>query len=64
LLPPETHTGKTGAVTRIDATTRLFAGLMIATFAIGLIADRFGGLMGQLDVGVWGWPSLLPLIHT
>ena len=52
MLSTDTHTVKAGAVTRIDATTRLFAGLIVATFAIGLIVDRFGGLMGQVGVGV------------
>ena len=64
MLSPDTHTVKAGAFTRIDATNRLFAGLIVATFAIGLIVDRFGGLMGQVGVGVWTWLLLLRLIHT
>jgi len=55
---------RAGEETPIDATTRLYAGLIIATFVIGLLVDRFWGLAGQLGVGVWSWLLMFRLIHT
>jgi len=56
--------GATPEETRIDATSWCYAGLIVATFAIGLIVDRVGGLAGQLGVGVWSWLLVLRLIST
>jgi len=50
--------------TRIDATTWRNTALIVATFAIGLIVDRVGGLAGQLGVGVWSWLLVLRLISA
>ncbi len=49
---------------RVDATTWLYTGLVVATFAIGLIADQYGGLAGQLAVSIWCWLLMLRLISV
>lgn len=49
---------------RLDATAWRYVGLIVATFAIGLMADRYGGLAGQLGVGAWSWLLALRLIRV
>ncbi|MGD2141022.1 MAG: hypothetical protein PVH25_11530 [Burkholderiales bacterium] len=54
-------------VNRIDARTWRYTALIIATFVIGLIVDRYsgglyGGLAGQLAVSVWCWLLMFRLI--
>ncbi len=49
---------------RIDATTWRYAGVVVATFAIGLIVDQYGGLTGQLAVSAWCWLLMLRLISV
>jgi hypothetical protein len=41
---------------------RLNLVLVVATFAVGLLVDRFGGLAGQLAVGVWTWGLMFRLL--
>lgn len=48
----------------ISATVRLNAVLIVATFVIGLIVDRYGGFVGQLAVGGWSWALMFRLIAT
>ena len=47
---------------RIDARTWCYFGLVIATFVVGLLLDRFGGIAGQLAVSVWAWVLMFALI--
>ncbi len=54
----------TASYQRLDASVRLKTALVIATFVIGLIADRYGGIAGQLAVGVWSWGLMFRLIAT
>jgi len=49
---------------RINASVRLNAVLVVATFVIGLIVDRYSGFGGQLAVGAWCWALMLRLIAT
>lgn len=49
---------------RINASARLNAVLVVATFVIGLIVDRNSGFGGQLAVGAWCWALMLRLIAT
>ncbi len=47
---------------QLDATTRAYLGLVIATFVFGLMVDRFGGIAGQLALSVWSWALMFALI--
>lgn len=38
--------------------------LVLATFVLGLIVDRYGGLAGQLAVSVWTWGLMFRLMRT
>lgn len=49
---------------RTNASARLNAVLVVATFVIGLIVDRYSGFGGQLAVGAWCWALMLRLIAT
>ena len=49
---------------RINASVRLNAVLVVATFVIGLIVDRYSGFGGQLAVGAWWWALMFRLIAT
>lgn len=49
---------------RINSSVRLNAVLVVATFVIGLIVDRYSGFGGQLAVGAWCWALMLRLIAT
>jgi len=49
---------------RMTAGVRLNTVLVVATFAIGLIVDRYSGFGGQLAVGVWCWALMFRLIAT
>ncbi len=53
----------TPARIRLDATAWAYAGLIVATFLVGLLVDQYGGLAGQLGVGAWSWVLALRLIH-
>lgn len=46
----------------LDATARIYLGLVIATFVFGLIVDRFGGIVGQLALSAWSWALMFALI--
>ena len=49
---------------RINSSVRLNAVLVVATFVIGLIVDRYSGFGGQLAVGAWWWALMFRLIAT
>ena len=49
---------------RIDAAVWCCLVLVVATFVIGLIIDRFGGIAGQLAVSIWSWGLIFGLIAT
>ena len=49
---------------RINASVRLNTVLVVATFVIGLIVDRYSGFGGQLAVGAWCWVLMFRLIAT
>lgn len=55
---------KTPEHDRIDATTWFYVVSIVATFALGLIVDQYGGLAGQLAVSVWCWVLVLRLISA
>jgi class 3 adenylate cyclase len=48
----------------ITGTVRLNTLLVVATFVIGLVVDRYGGLAGQLALSVWSWSLMFRLIAT
>jgi len=48
----------------LNATTRLNSVVVVATFVVGLIVDRHGGIAGQLAVGVWCWALMFRLMAT
>lgn len=64
--------GSTGSVSdetpvdrlRMNASVRLNTVLVVATFVIGLIVDRYSGFGGQLAVGAWCWALMFRLIAT
>lgn len=48
----------------MTASVRLNTVLVVATFIIGLIVDRYSGFGGQLAVGAWCWALMFRLIAT
>lgn len=48
----------------LNTAVRLNTLLIVATFVLGLIIDRHGGLAGQLAVGAWSWALMFRLIAT
>jgi len=49
---------------RTNTSTWGYVVAIVATFAVGLIIDQYGGLAGQLFVSVWCWALMLRLISV
>jgi hypothetical protein len=48
----------------VDRSTAINITLVIATFVVGLIVDRYFGLAGQLAVSAWSWGLMFWLLRT
>ena len=48
----------------VDRSTAINLTLVIATFVVGLIVDRYFGLAGQLAVSAWSWGLMFWLLRT